>query len=297
MVILRTIRKMTPLALMLSASIAWADQDSAAQIQIEQQQAAVTEQAKSLCNSTQEFTQSLKFLRDTEVIAVPENTARMISEKVSRGCDGAASRFAQILTLLKTSGLSDRKALAMSLEFSSQAPEVQKAFAEIFTHSFLGEFLDYDYELAARLAYELSRDYKGSPTQVRNDFIEIVHFCKAGKSLDLPTNLCAEFTAKLARLSQLFPEGVRQPFYKLYKDLRSKPDFGLDIKTSLEVSYNILKNGPRAPENFYSAYKYALLKDGLDYSQREALTFALKMAARSYKGDEPPVFHAPITKP
>ncbi len=297
MVILSSAHKIFALSLTLTifASSAGADQDDLSDARLKKQREAIAEQAKSLCNSTQEFTQTLKFLRETEVMTIPENTARMISEKVSRGCDGAADRFAQVLTLLKTSGLSDRKTLEMSLEFSAQSPEIQKSFSEIFTHAFLGEFFDYDYALAARLAYELSRDYQGNPAQVRDDFIEIVHFCKEGKSLDLPTRLCAEFTVKLARLSQLYPEGVRQPFYKLFKELRNKPDFGLDMKTSLEVSYNILKNGPRAPENFYSAYKYALHKDGLALSQREALTFALKMAARSYKGEEPPVF--PILDP
>jgi hypothetical protein len=249
---------------------------------------AVEAQTRSLCSSTDEYIKTLKFLRSNKELEFPESTSRMIAEKVSRGCDGASERFSQVLMLLKTVGLSDRKSLEMALEFSSQPPDVQKNFTEIFTRSFLGEFFDYDYATAARLAYELSKDYKGEPAQVRDDFIELVRYCKDGKTLDLPTKLCAELTIKLARLSQYYPDGVRKPFYKLFRDLRERKDFLLDMKTALEVSYNVLKSGPKAPENFFSAYKYAGAKEGLDLDRRKALAFALKMADRSFIGGSTP---------
>ena len=169
-------------------------------------------QAKSLCHSTDEYVRTLKFLRSTKEISYPENTSRLIAEKVARGCDGASGRFSQVLLLLKAIGLSDRRGLEMALDFTSQTPDVQKNFIEIFSRSYLAEFFDYDYGTAARLAYELSKNYKGEPAQVREDFIELVRYCKDGKTLDLPTRLCAELTIKLARLSQYYPDGVRKPF-------------------------------------------------------------------------------------
>ena len=198
-------------------------------------------------------------------------------------------RFAQVLTLLKSVGLSDRKALEMALEFAAETPEAQKNFSEIFSKTFLGEFFDYEYPLAAKLAYELSRDYHGDPVQVREDFIDLVRFCKDGKNLDLPMKMCAEYTVKLVRLTAFHAQGIREPFKKLFKELRTKPEFALDVKKSLEIAYNVLKSGPRAPENFFTAYAFAVKKDGLDYNRQQALAFALRMADRSYLDDHPPV--------
>jgi len=281
--------------LAMIGSVAFA---SGEDLEVDEHEVAVKEQAKSLCYSTNEYIHVLKFLRETKDLAFPERTSRLIAEKVSRGCDGSASRFEKVLMLLRKVGLSDAKALAMALDFSSQTPDVQKNFTEIFTKSYLSEFFDYDYPAAARLAYELSRDYQGDPVQVREDFIELVRYCKDKKTLDLPNRLCAELTIKLAHLSQYFPDGIRGPFHKLFTDLREKKEFMLDMRTALDVSYNVLKNGPSAPENFYSAYKFATDKDGLDMSQRQAMAFAIKMADRSFVGgDHPPAIAAPTPGP
>lgn len=247
------------------------------------------QQKRQLCGSTEEFIKALKFLHTTKDVTFAEDASRKIAEVVSSGCDGAAGRFAQVITLLKTVGLSDRKALEMSLEFAAQPPDVQKNFSEIFNRTFLNEFFDYEYPLAAALAYELSRDYHGDPVQVRDDFIDLVRFCKDGKNLDLPMKMCAEYTVKLARLTQYHPQGIREPFKALFKDLRTKPEFSLDVKKALEVSYNVLQSGPRATENFFSAYAFANKKEGLDYNRQQAMAFALRMASRSYLGEHPPI--------
>jgi hypothetical protein len=94
---------------------------------------------------------------------------------------------------------------------------------------------------------------------------------------------------KVAKLSQYYPHGVRRYFYPLYKELRAKPEFGMDVKAALNVTYSILKSGPRAHQNFKSAYEFAKKRDGLDADQRTALTFALEMAQRSFVGDTPPI--------
>ncbi len=244
---------------------------------------------RTLCHSTQEYIDTLKFMRATQVILVTEHTARLIADKVSRACDGGADRFGKVLTLLKTVGLSDTKALEMALDFSSRPIEVQKNFMEIFTKTFLGEFFDYDYRTAASLAFELSKDYRGDPVQVREDFIELVRFCKADDKLDLPARLCAEYSIKLARLTQFHPKGVRSSFYKLYERFRDDRTFAMDIRNSLELSYNILKHGPRAADNFFAAYDFAVSEAGLNLTQSASIEFSLRMASRSFKGNEPPL--------
>lgn len=243
-----------------------------------------------LCNSSEEYIKTIQFLRTTKAILVTEATARKIADRVSKSCDGGADRFASVLVLLKGVGLSDKGAVKFGLEFAMRPPEVQKNFLVIFTQSFLAEFFDYDYPTAVALAFELSKNYKGDPVQVREDFIELVRFCKDGKKLDLPSRLCAEFTIKVARLSQFYPKGVRQSFYKLYQRFREDEAFGIDIQTALKVTYGILKNGPRAPDNFFRGYEFAIADKGLGYSQGDALNFGLRMASRSHRGFEPPVY-------
>lgn len=259
-------------------------------------QIAVDEQAKSLCHSTKEYIETLQWLRASRDFVLPEHTSRLIAKKVSRGCDGAAARFSQVLLTLKGVGVSDPGALAMALDFSSQSPDVQKNFTEIFTRAYLNEFFGYEYPQAVRIAIELSKDYKGEPAQVREDFIELVRYCKDGKTLDLPNNLCAEYVMKLAHLSQYFPDGVRGPFYKLFNQLRNDRKYHLDMKTAMEVSYNVLRNGPMGPENFYSGFDFATKKDGLNMSLKPALAFAIQMADRSFVGNEGDE-HPPAIRP
>ena len=244
-----------------------------------------------LCSSTKEYTEVMKFLRTTQIIIFQEPTSRLIAEKVSRGCDGAAQRFREILTLLKGVGLSDAKSVEVALEFSAQSSDVQKNFLEVFSKSFLAEFFDYEYPSAIRLAYELSKDYKGSASRLREDFLSFVRFCKDSKNMDLPANLCSELAVKFARLSQYYPEGVRGPFDQLYAELRKAGTFGLDMKAALETSYNVLRHGPKASENFLQGVRYALSKEGLELSQQQAIEFGIKMAERSYRGEAPPVLN------
>ena len=259
-------------------------------LKIDPRQTAIAEQAKFLCNSTDEYIKTLKFLRSTKQLAYTEATSRMIAEKVSRGCNGASERFAQVLLLLNGVGLSDRAALAMALDFSGQSLEVQKTFQEIFTRTFLAEFFDMDHKAAFSLALELSKNYKGEPALAREDFITLTRYCKDGKTLDLPARLCSEYTIRLARLSQYFPDGVSQHFRSLYTTLREKREFMLDVKTALDIAYNVLKSGPRAPDNFYSAFTYAMRKDGLELDQKNALAFAIRMSDRSFVGGEKPPY-------
>lgn len=277
-----------PFALLVPLNLSWAKAGYEDDMP-ENRRKALNEQKEKNCESTQEYIKTLTFMRGNQDFVVTETAARQIADKVSKGCTGAANRFQRILTMLKKIGISDKKALIMAFEFSRLPDYVQANFTEIFTKSFLTEFFDYDFTTALALAFELSKNYKGDPVQVRNDFLELVRFCKDGQKLDLPTKLCAEYTIRLARLSQYYENGVREPFYKLYQALRDKEEFSFDIKTSLDLSYNILKGGPKAVDNFFSAFSYATQKDGLGYAQDKAMKFALKMAKRSFKGKEPVV--------
>lgn len=273
------------LACLLLAHASYASQDGET---VDPRDKLVSDQAKLLCNSTDEYIRTLQFLRTTKDILIPEKSARMISEKVSRGCDGAAERFQKTLLLLKSVGLSDPKSLELALQFSTYSIETQKNFLDIFSRSFMAEFLDYDYSSAVTTAMELSRDYGGDPARAREDFIALARFCRESKTLDLPMKTCGQYAVKVARLSELFPDGVKKPFIAFYTKMREDREFGMDVKTALDITYNVLKNGPRAPDNFMSGYAFAMKDSGLGLGRNGALEFGLKMAARSYSGEKPP---------
>lgn len=248
---------------------------------------AIAEAKKSLCNPADEYIKALKFLRETKDFSFQEQVARKIAFQVSRGCDGAAERFSQILVLIKAVGFSERKAMDMALEFAAQRPEVQKAFLEIFTKSFLKEFFDYDSARALRLAFELSTAYRGDPSQAREDFVELSKFCRDSKKLNLPIHFCSEYAVRLAKLSQHYESGVRQPFMDFYKSLREKREFGLDIKFALEIAYGVLKSGPTAAPNFIKAFEFATTDLKLD--KKKAIEFALEISSNAHLGEAPPV--------
>jgi hypothetical protein len=251
----------------------------------------IAEAKKNLCHSTTEYIKTLKFLRESKDFGYREEACRKIAEEVSRGCDGSAERFVQILTLLKTVGLSERKTLTLALEFSAAPPDVQKNFLEIFTKSFLMEFFDYEFPRAMRVAMELSKDYKGDPARARTDFITLVQFCKNSRKLDLPIVFCAEYAEKVAKLSQYYQQGVAKPFLEFYDQLRDQKDFSLDVKSALEVAFGVMKNGPLAASNFLEAFRFASKDFGHD--KKKALEFAAKMASRSFIGEKPPLLQLP----
>lgn len=242
---------------------------------------------EKLCDSTEVFIKTLKFLRETKDFHFNEAANRKIAEQVSKGCNGAAERFSQVLILLKTVGLTEKKSLEVALEFVFSPPEVQKNFIEVFSHAFLAEFFDYEFPKAMKLALELSQDYQGDPTILRTDFISMIQYCKDKKGLDLPLSKCAEYAVLVAKLSQYFEAGVAKEFISLYEALRFRKDMSFDVKKAMELTPRILQNGPKAKENFFAAYKFAVKE--FEYDRKAAVQFALELADRSYVGEKPPV--------
>lgn len=253
----------------------------------------IKEASLKLCHSTAEYLNTLKFLRSTKDFTFHEDISRRIAEQVAKGCDGAAERFSKVIRLLKTVGFSERKSLEMALKFSTESAETQKNFVEIFSKAYLSEFFDFEYPRAMKLALDLSRDYKGDPAVARKDFIELTKFCKEKSSLDLPLSFCAEYSERIAKLSQYYTKGIHAPFLSLFKDLREKKEFSLDVKNALTYTHDILAHGPLAAENFFSAFELATRDHELQ--KNAALDFALRMAARSHVDNMPPIIQfAPI---
>jgi len=261
---------------------------------IDARENAIKEATRKLCRASDEYIKTLKFLRKTKEFTFREELSRKIAEQVSKGCDGASERFAQVLLLLKTVGFSEKKSLQQALDFASESPDTQLNFVEIFSKLYLAEFFDYEYPKAIRLALDLSRDYQGDPAVARTDFIALVKFCKDTSNLDLPMSFCAEYAERVAKLSQYFITGVEKPFLTLFKDLREKKEFSLDVKAALIFSHDILRHGPKAAQNFFDAYLFAV-KDH-ELTKAPAMELALKIASRSHIGATPPIMQFPIPK-
>lgn len=247
-----------------------------------------------LCNSTEAYTKTLKFLRETKDFHFNEEANRKIAEQVSKGCTGSAERFSQVLVLLKTVGLSEKKSLEVALEFVFSSPDVQKNFIEVFSKSFLSEFFDYEFPKAMKLALELSKDYEGDPAILRADFISLVKYCKEKKGLDLPLSQCASYAVMVAKLSQFHEKGIATEFTTLYEQLRFRKDMTFDVKKAMEIAPRILQSGPKAKDNFFAAYEFAM-KD-LEFNRAQALTFGLQLADRSYLGEKPPILQFNLEK-
>lgn len=241
-----------------------------------------------LCESTQEYIKTIKFLREYKG-KLPEKASRKIASKVSQGCTGASDRFSKIFLLIREMGVDQGQSLDIAMDFSHLDDETFKNFYEIFQRAYLTEFFDFDFKTSFNLAYELSKDYKGNPEQARKDFLALIKFCSEEKKLGLPLRFCAEFATKVAKLSQYYPKGIYQPFEDLYKKLRTKEPFGLSVKKSFELLIQILQHGPKAPDNFIKGYQFALDPKGLDLNANKALKFALKMAQQSVTELPPPL--------
>ncbi len=140
----------------------------------------------------------------------------------------------------------------------------QRNFSRVFSLVF-----DMDYRTAQSCARTQQKlPARANPRRHARGFHRSHPLLQGRQRRWIPSKLCSEYTIRLARLSQYFPDGVSKHFHKLYTSLREKRELMLDVKTALDVAYNVLKSGPRAPENFYSAYAYAGKKMALSSIKR-----------------------------
>lgn len=242
--------------------------------------------APQLCNSTQEYVDTINFLRAHTKIVVPEKNKANIADAVSKGCTGAAHRFISTLTLLNEIGVDQAKTIEIAISFSNESDQIQKNFISILRHAYLTEYFDFDFRSALLLSYEFSMNMKGNPEKIVYDFEKLVQFCKSKKNISLPIVFCANFSMKLAQYSAYYPQGIFTDFETLYTELTTKRS--VSIKEALIISMNVLKYGPKAKENFFQALNFALDKNGLNMTQPAAISFGVKMAERSTTHFPPP---------
>ena len=68
--------------------------------------------------------------------------------------------------------------------------------------------------------------------------------------------------------------------------IRNDSTLKLDVARAIKISEEVVSSGPGAGENFRIAYEFGLAKKGLNYTAKQALSFARNIvhtANESYK--------------
>jgi len=253
--------------------------------------AAKNKDSKSLksCLSAREYITAIEFLRDFKDLQVTDKTARTYADYVSQGCSGAGQRFIKVATLLTKVGVDSKSALESARSFIHQSDKVVEAFIKTYKVSYEEDFLDLDALSAMRISLSLSSQFKGKPEIAREDFKQLAIYCKDKDKLDLPLPTCAKLATDIALLSEHFNKPIAKSFIDLLEFASQESDGpGLDLKSALETSQELIKYGPKAHINFKQAYKYGVKKSGLGLSAKNALRFAKNIAKRSSKELESP---------
>jgi hypothetical protein len=242
------------------------------------------------CRSADEFTDTVVYLRGQRVAPLLEKEIVRISEEVANGCNGASQRFRQVFAMLIKTGVDVKKSVQTGIAFAKESPETVKGFTEIFQKSYLENYLNLDYVTALEVSYELSRDFPGNVSLAYSDFVNITKFCLDPKRLGLPVKSCARIAIDVARLSCYYPLGVYQPFEELYGLLRNDASFGISIREALKIATEVMHYGPKASENFIKTFRFSVSRTGLDQTANNSLRLALRIAKKSNRYGEPPLY-------
>lgn len=234
------------------------------------------------CLSTREFITTLEYLRDHKDFAINETDARNLATRVSSGCTGASKRFIQVTNVLTKAGLPSKKSIETALKYAASTDELTGAFLVIFKGAYIESLLDLDVSQALNIALELSDSAKGSTKLLEKNFNELVNFCVDKKSLDLPLVECAKMGARVVKSGNEFEFNVTKDFISLFNYLTDSK-INLPTYEAISVTEHVMKFGPEAKKNFIQAYEYAISKNGLDKSIKDAIEFAKSMASNSKK--------------
>jgi hypothetical protein len=233
--------------------------------------------SEKACPSAREFITTVAYLRRRTELSLPEPEIRNLAGKVAEGCAGAANRFVQVTELLIRSGVGGPDAVKQGLLLARGSDEQAKVYRRVFQRAFLAENLDLDLATSLRMAAELSRRLAVEPDSVRRDFETLLDYCAGQKGFDLPRQQCGAFAARVAGTGALAKGEIAPEFIRSFEFLRSDRGPGLPLHQALALAEELSPAGPGAAENFASAYRYALSKDGLDSPREAAVSFARQL--------------------
>lgn len=236
------------------------------------------------CESTKEYVTTVQFLRDKKDFGIDQAGILKIADEISLGCSGASQRFIKITRLLTKVGIDTKNSIETAKRFAAKDDSFVDAFITIFKQTYNQDELDLDALNALKISTQLSVEFDGTVKHAVSDFNELANFCKSRKEMDLPLPKCAELATKVTRLGQSFEEPIAKPFIKLVHFLEENKRGPEKPKNQvLDIAQKVMVNGPQASENFIQAYRFANSKDGLGFTDQNAIEFGIKMSARSFK--------------
>lgn len=236
------------------------------------------------CEATKEYVTTVEYLRDKKNFGMKAKQIYKVADSISKGCSGASQRFIKITNLLTKVGIDSSSAISHAKKFSKKEDTFVDAFITIFKQTYSSKNLDLDALNSLKISLKLSVEFSGNIEVAVGDFNDLVEFCKDRKEMDLPLPRCAQLATRITRLGQNYDEPIASPFIKLVRFLEESSKGPKQPKSNvIKIAESVIKYGPVASQNFIDAYKYAINKKGLGFSELQAIKFGKKLASRSFK--------------
>lgn len=245
----------------------------------------VSEDKKKFCESSQEFIDTVEYLRKQKDFVVPEMEIVKVALKVSENCTGAGLKFKKMISTLVNTGVNFDHALKFSIAYSSETIESVESFLALYE----GLVIEKKFNLPFYQAFETAKAFAESSRstnkgQLKKDFLGFLGFCLGeddGASLTM--DICRQLSFKYLKLHTIYERGVYEDFKSLFQFLRDRRHTGVPIAVALEITQDTLEYGPGSRRNFIAAYNFGLSDLGMKPEQ--ALKLAIKMAAQSRPKD------------
>jgi hypothetical protein len=243
--------------------------------------AAVVDEKKKICESSQEFIDTVEYLRKQKDFVIPEMEIVKVALKVSENCTDASAKFKKMLTTLVKTGVNFDHALKFSILYSKETREAVDAFLALYE----GLVLEKKFNLPFYQAFETAKAFAESSRstntgQLKKDFLGFLGFCMGeDNGAYLTMDMCRQLSFKYIKLHAIYERGVFEDFKNLFLFLRDKRQTGLPISTALQLTQTTLEFGPGSRRNFIAAYNYGL--NDLSMKPEQALRLAVKMASQS----------------
>lgn len=235
------------------------------------------------CLSTREYITTLKYLEERQEFHLSRDNAKIISDDISKSCTGGAERFIRVMNVLVKAEIDSKTALNSAKKLAMSGQSSTEAFIEIFKSSFLEKMLDRDAYSSFKIAMSFAQDFKGDLKLASKNFFAVAAYCSEEGKIDLPKGRCTQTAQKVAKLSAKYERDLSLSFFKLFEFMTNVNEVNLPLYKALEKSEQVIEFGPLSVENFIEAYHFALKKEGLALTTGEAISFAEKMASRSYQ--------------
>ena len=240
---------------------------------------------KKFCESSQEFIDTVEYLRKQKDFIIPEMEIVKVALKVSENCTDAGVKFKKMLSTLVNTGVNFDHALKFSIAYSNENMESVESFLALYE----GLVIEKKFNLPFYQAFETAKAFAESSRstnkgQLKKDFLGFLGFCLGeDNGAYLTMDMCRQLSFKYLKLHTIYERGVFEDFKSLFQFLRDRRQTGLPIAVALKITQNTLEYGPGSRRNFIAAYNYGLSDLGMKPEQ--SLKLAIRMAAQSRPKD------------